>query len=361
MSENSPISSNNGFVLTQKVLRNSSLLGSARLVAATIGDRYDQVKGYSKVSIDYIVDNAGLSRSTVIRSIADMVKSGEWIAQKGIGMPTRYYPVMSKLDTIQPREKTTSERGKTARDSIQNDKPESDSSDSHNLLTAVDDSDIEAARPTNKGAKTASVSRQKKGNNSNDGYEPLPSTMVETTLVSTVPTEYPYTDEDTDPCLNGLPLTDYIPHSDHIPVVVNPPVLETSLAMAIRLHKRTDINTRFVKHDFTVPKIKEIIDLLNHQGYPLEAIDIALWIQCRDFQPLNPRFISVALSKCVKDGEIVFYDAEDGEKPNPAHTLANEIYVVYYCRKVMDNPDLLAYEDDEEEPVEQESKYVESL
>lgn len=355
--------SNNGFVLTQKVLRNSSLLGNSRLVAATIGDRYDQAKGYSKVSIDYIVDNAGLSRSTVIRSISDMVESGEWIAQKGVGMPTRYYPVMSKLDTIQPREKNTSERGKTARKSIHNNKTEVDSSDSPNLLTTVDDSDIKSARPAVNGTKAVSASGagRKKASRSNDGYEPLPSTIVETALVSTVLTEYPDTDEDTDPCLDGLPLTDYIPHSDHVPVVVNPPVLETSLAMAIRLHRRTDMNTRFIKHEFTVPKIKELIDLLSYQGYPLEAIDIALWIQCRDSQPLNPRFISVALSNCVKDGSIVPYDSEDGEKPNPAHVLAKEIYVVYYCRKVMDNPDLLIYGEDREEPDEQESKYVESL
>ncbi|MBC9704237.1 MAG: hypothetical protein H9W81_04310 [Enterococcus sp.] len=267
------------YALTDMVWKNSSLAGSAKLVAVGLARAFDSRRGYSRYPLDYLVKDTGLSRPTVVSALNEVEESGEWsFARKGGSRGTLFYPNFEKLTEPQPKRKAAKRKEEAT-----NEKP---------------------APKTKTKPKARTVTAV-------DGY--------------------PSTDEDTDPMLNGLPLLASNPKK-----MVVPPVLNTAMAMAIRLHRRTDLSTRLRPQDFTVNKLKGIIDHLSIvRQYPLEAIDILLWLQCENKQALSESFLSTVLGMCTKDGEIVKPQQWNG-KPNPAYDVASNVYEIYRARHTGD-------------------------
>lgn len=300
----------NGFALTQLFIRNSSLSGSAYAVSIILADRYDSRKGYSSISSRVIAQTAGLSTKTVITALAEIEESGEWTSTKLNGAATRYYPVLDKVITKQEKTKQESKRGVSLR-----------SKNVEHSETTAAESDL--------------VPEKKKPSE-------LPEQALIPVAVSSQEDEYPNVDEDTDPCLDGLPLMDGESAAGTVPNVVRPSVLSSPLAMAVRLHRRTEISTRINKKDFTVPKLEELIKDLGKE-YPLEAIDILLWRQCENREPLNPRFLGLVLKKCVANGEIVPPERWDTNKADPAYDVANEVFTIFSERHSLDVKEYVTY------------------
>lgn len=277
------------YALTDMVWKNSSLGGSAKLVAVGLARAFDSRRGYSRYPLDYLVKDTGLSRPTVVSALNEIEESGEWNFTRQTGSRgTLYYPNLDNLKVPQLKraKRKSTEKVPASKEVIPDTSP-----------------------------KSPPKSAKKSPKN----------------------TSYPAVAEDTDPMLNGLSLLDKNPRK-----VVRPPVLTSSLAMAIRLHRRTDIKTRLKPQDFTVDKIKELIDQLNIvRNYPLEAIDILLWLQCENKQALHESFLSTVLGMCTKDGKIVRPQQWNG-KANPAYDVAMSVYDIHKARH-------------------SESKYVESL
>lgn len=273
------------YALTDMVWKNSSLAGSAKLVALGLTRAFDSRRGFSRYPLDYLVKDTGLSRPTVVSALNEIEESGEWKFSRQSGSRgTLYYPNLDKLSVPQPKRKNSKKKpAEVEPDSLAPDAPKKPAP---------------APKPTPK----------EKGGS-----------------------KYPETDEDTDPMLNGLPLMDDNPRN-----VVRPPVLKSSLAMAVRLHKRTDIKTRLKPREFTVEAIKGLIDQLSIvRDYPLEAIDILLWLQCENKQPLSESFFSTVLGMCTKDGEIVKPENWSGKK-NPAYEVAQKVYEIHSARHTAD-------------------------
>lgn len=301
----------NGFTLTQLVIRNSSLSATAYLVAIIIADRYDQRKGYSAISSRRIAQTAGLSLRTITSALTELEQSGEWNASKAKGSTSKYYPVLEKLVIAQDKKAKAK------------DEPVA-SADPENEELKPETHDDVAQEPSN----PPKSSKPKK-------------TDTEDKVVSTG-VSYPELSEDTDPCLNGLPLIDDKASTGDIPDVVRPPALSSPLALAVRLHKRVDISTRINRKDFTVPKLTALIEAL-HRDYPLEAIDILLWIQCENRQPLNQKFLGIVLKKCVVNGEIVLPERWHEDKADPAFEVAREVYTVFSQRHALHIKEYASY------------------
>lgn len=288
----------NGFFLTQLFIRNSSLSGSAYIASVIIADKYDQRRGYASASSRTIAQQAGLSTKTVTAALNEIEESGEWTVVKSKGATTRYYPVIDKVTSRQDKKsKPRSERG-----------------------VALAKSQSGAVSPA-----AADVS----GNALKDVPVPEAEAL------------YPHVDEDTDPQLNGLPILPS--ETGSIIDIVRPPVLSSPLAMAVRLHKRTDIKSRVNKKDFTVPKIEKLIMSLSQTGAPLEVIDILLWIQCDNRKPLSEPFLALTLSKCVNNGVVVKPVKWYEDRADPAYDLACEVFDVYQARHAEVFPEYAAY------------------
>lgn len=275
------------YALTDMVWKNSSLGGSAKLVAVGLTRAFDSRRGYSRYPLDYLVKDTGLSRPTVVSALSEIEESGEWtFARQSGSRGTLYYPNMEKLKVPQQKRKTAKQ--KPVKEVLPVDEP-----------AAVPETPADNPAP----ARRTTGSKRKNT------------------------PQYPLTTEDTDPMLNGLSLLDKNPKK-----VVRPPVLTSPLAMAIRLHKRTDIKTRLKPQEFTVENLKALIDQLSIvRKYPLEAIDILLWLQCEKKQALSENFLSTVLGMCTKDGEIVKPQKWSG-KQNPAYDVAQTVYEIYEAR-----------------------------
>lgn len=282
----------NGFFLTQLFIRNSSLSGSAYAVAIIIADKYDQRRGYSSVSSRTIAQLAGVSTKTVTTALNEIEESGEWLVEKAKGATTRYYPVVSKVSARQEK-RTKAEKG------------------SRGIALA--------AKTGNDEEKPKSEKRKIPVTEAKKLPEPKP-----------ILPEYPETGEDTDPYLNGLPIVPS--ETGSLGDIVRPPALSNPLAMAIRLHKRTDIRSRVNKDEFTVLNISKLIESLTSTGAPLEAIDILLWLQCENRKPLSESFLSMVLSKCVNNGVMTKPVKWYEDKEDPAYELARKVYETYTAR-----------------------------
>jgi hypothetical protein len=272
-----------GFTLTQLFIRNSSLSGTAQLVAIVIADKYDQRKGYASASSRLIARSAGISTNTVTAALIEIEESGEWIVEKAKGATTRYYPVVSKVS--QRQEKRAKKNTRT-----------------------ITSGENRPARSNTEPAKDIL-----------DAESHVPEAIL-----------YPETPEDTNPYLDGLPLLPEAGVQDGR--FVNPAVLTDPLSMAVRLHRRTDIKSRVKQKEFTVENLTNLITSLAHTGAPLEIIDILLWIQCENRKPLNESFLAVVLAKCTNNGVIIKPVKWYQDKEDPALETAKMVYDVYQAR-----------------------------
>lgn len=279
------------YALTDLVWKNSGLGGSAKLIAIGLARAFDSRQGYSRYPLDYLAKDTGLSRPTVISALKEIEESGEWSLTRQSGpRGTRYYPNLEILTQPQPRRKAKKTEGTPAKES----------------------SPVPESKPKPEVAQKPA--------------KPKPRL----TQASKKHFNYPETEENTDPMLDSsLPIY----AEDDTTEILNPPLMKSSLAAAVRLHRRTDIRTRVKPHEFTVPKVQSIYDELMGRGYPMEAVDILLWLQCDRRQPLNIKFLSTVLGMCTNDGRIVEPVRWDSDKPNPAYTLARHVYQVHQLRQ----------------------------
>lgn len=277
------------YELCKLVKRNSSLTSSSALqVADHIASYYNSAKGYSVVSADVLARETRQHRVTVIHNLAEIEASGEWIIERKRGVPNRYRPVMALL-----RDPSRKHVGGTPK-----------------------------ARKNPLAEKNSKVAE--------------PETEVSTdsqdsTSIATAPKSY----KATDPQL-ALPLyADNGLSSGNYPVVAVPGKLRTNSERAQRLIKRI---TASGKVSIAEPKLLKTYESLEAEGYPAEAIDILLWHQLENAKGINHKFLSLVLSKCVSNGEIIEPMNRSADGVNPAIDTAAMVYNIKQARKMSGKP-----------------------
>lgn len=282
-SEIAPITGN--WQLMDLVRKNSGLRKNAQFVAMHMAGDYYPEKGYSRSSVSHLAQMTGLTARTISNVLNEILASGEWIALKKQGASTFYYPDIRKLSTKQEVFVYDSK------------------------APAVSESQDDAT-------KTAKPVVEKK---------PLAEPLVNM---------HDFPDDVLDVDFT-LPLYDpsYNSNSATIPAnIVRPKALDTSLAYAQRLYKKTPLATRVNKDDFTVSRLKDIYDNLSNGGYPMEAIDILLWVQCEDRDALNEKFLRFVLSKCTS-GHAITRPTQQYDATNPAIAKAFKVWEIYSQRQ----------------------------
>ena len=283
--------------LVDLVYRNSGLRGNARLVAWSLAQKYYPKKGYSAYPISMLCEDTGLSNKTVIAALKDVADSGEWKAVKKVGATTRFYPNMDKLSVKQPTFKK---------------------------VAAEDTSWTERLHPEskNKGTKVGSS-------------EPIDS------VPAPVEATQPEILEDVEPLDATEPAVQKILPDENWSVfenpgdILRPSVLKSPRSCATRLHKRTPLDTRKNKEDFTIDSLTRLYTRLSEK-YPLLAVDTLLWIQCEEAQPLNDKFLGLVLSKCTANGQII---APVKSKNTPADKTAMKVWMLHQARTWKPQPE----------------------
>lgn len=277
--------------LVDLVYRNSGLRGNARLVAWSLAQKYYPKKGYSAYPVSMLCEDTGLSNKTVIAALKDIADSGEWNAVKKVGATTRFYPNMDKLSVKQP----TFKKG-----------------------AAEDTSWVERLHPTaskNKGTAEAPT-------------EPTDS------VPDAIEAETPDNIEDIETPDIAAPVVQRVLPDENWSVfenpgdILRPSVLKSARSCAARLHKRTPLDTRKNKEDFTIESLTRLYTRLSEK-YPLLAVDTLLWIQCEEAQPLNDKFLGLVLSKCTANGQII---APAKSKNTPADKTAMKVWMLHQAR-----------------------------
>lgn len=269
--------------LVDLIYRNSGLRGNARLVAWSLAQKYYPKKGYSAYPVRKLSEDTGLSTKTILAALKDLEASGEWKSVKKTGAAAQYYPNIQKLQNKQP----TFHRAHTQ--------------------------DIEWVERLH----------------ANDSPEPK---IDETVFDDAVP---PLPDTEIDEPLEEVKISDQrvLPDEswtvyDNPGDIARPPVLKSPRSCAARLHKRTPLETRKNKKDFTIESLTRLYTSLSEK-YPLQAVDILLWIQCELSQPLNEKFLMVVLSKCTVGNTII---APTGGTNTGADKTAAKVWLVHQAR-----------------------------
>lgn len=284
-----PTAATTDYELCKLVKRNSSLTSSSALqVADHIASYYNSAKGYSVVSADVLARETRQNRTTVLYNIEEMAKSGEWIVERKSGVPNRYHPVLKLLRD--PSRKHVGEAPKTRKN------------------------------PLSKAPKDAKPAEPKVADSVQDS--------------TSIPTD---SYEATDPQV-GLPLyADNGLSSGNYPVVAVPGELKTNSERAQRLIQRIKTAGK-VKVSITEPRLVKTYESLETEGYPVEAIDILLWHQMETMKGLNHKFLSLVLSKCVSNGEIIEPKNASPDGVNPAVDAAIMVYNIKQARDMSGKP-----------------------
>lgn len=277
------------YELCKLVKRNSSLTSSSALqVADHIASYYNSAKGYSVVSADVLARETRQNRTTVLYNIEEMEKSGEWVVERKPGVPNRYRPVLALL-----RDPSRKHVGKTP--------------------------------------KTRKNPLAEKNSKDAEPKTEVSSDSQDSTSIPTAPKSY----KATDPQL-ALPLyADNGLSSGNYPVVAVPGKLRTNSERAQRLIKRI---TASGKVSIAEPKLLKTYESLEAEGYPVEAIDILLWHQLENAKGINHKFLSLVLSKCVSNGEIIEPMNRPADGVNPAIDTAAMVYNIKQARKMSGKP-----------------------
>jgi hypothetical protein len=284
-----PTDATTDYELCKLVKRNSSLTSSSALqVADHIASYYNSAKGYSVVSADVLARETRQHRVTVIHNLAEIEASGEWIIERKRGVPNRYRPVMALLRD--PSRKHGGETPKPRKNSL----AEKESKDIEPELKADDDA-------------------------------------PDSTSISSAPYEA------TDPQIE-LPLySDNGLSSGKYPVVAVPGELKSNADRAQRLIQRISSSGK-KKVSIAEPKLVSTYESLEAEGYPVEAIDILLWHQLENAKGINHKFLSLVLSKCVVNGEIIEPKNRSTDGFNPAIETAAMVYNIKRARNMSGKP-----------------------
>lgn len=276
--------------LVDLVYRNSGLRGNARLVAWSLAQKYYPKKGYSAYPISMLCEDTGLSNKTVIAALKDVAESGEWNAVKKVGATTRFYPNMDKLSVKQPTFKK---------------------------VAAEDTSWTERLHPESKNKGTTVVA-------------PEPIDSVPAPVEATKPEILEDVDtlDATEPAVQKVLPDENWSVFENPGDILRPSVLKSPRSCATRLHKRTPLDTRKNKEDFTIESLTRLYTRLSEK-YPLLAVDTLLWIQCEEAQPLNDKFLGLVLSKCTANGQII---APVKSKNTPADKTAMKVWMLHQAR-----------------------------
>lgn len=287
-----PTDATTDYELCKLVKRNSSLTSSSALqVADHIASYYNSTKGYAVVSADVLARETRQHRVTVIHNLAEIEASGEWIIERKRGVPNRYRPVMSLL-----RDPSRKHKGEVPK-SRKNPLSEKAAANAETETQVADD------------------------------------VVGEQESVSILPASYPADDPQAELPLyadNGLSSGDY-------PVVAIPGELENNSERAQRLIKRIDAVGKG-KVSLTEPKLAKTYESLEAEGYPVEAIDILLWYQLENLKGIGHKFLSLVLSMCVANGEIIEPKNRPADGVNPAVDTAAMVYNIKQARKMSGKP-----------------------
>lgn len=279
--------------LVDLVYRNSGLRGNARLVAWSLAQKYYPKKGYSAYPVRQIAEDAGLSTKTILAALREIEESGEWNTVKKPGAATRFYPNMKKLTVKQPTFKkvATEDTSWTERLHPTESKNKGTTDVPAKPIDSVPDAIEEAIKP-----------------DIVEEVEPLESTEA-------VAAQKVLPDENWSVFENP---------GD----ILRPSALKSPRSCATRLHKRTPLETRKNKEDFTIESLTRLYTRLSEK-YPLLAVDTLLWIQCELSQPLNDKFLGLVLSKCTANGQII---APVKSKNTPADKTAMKVWMLHQAR-----------------------------
>ena len=287
-----PSDATTDYELSKLVKRNSSLTSSSALqVADHIASYYNSAKGYSVVSAEVLARETRQHRTTVIHNLAEIEASGEWIVERKRGVPNRYRPVMELLRD--PSRKHMNETPPAA-------------------------------------PKEASQPKEKPGT-----PEPEPQ-VAETAIATPEPMSISTGQYDASDPQSDLPLyADNGLSSGNYPVVAVPGELATNSERAQRLLRRIKASGKS-KVSISEAKLAKAYDSLADEGYPDEAIDILLWHQLENMKGINHKFLSLVLSKCVANGEIV--EPKPSSEYNPAVEAAAMVYNIKQARNRSGKP-----------------------
>lgn len=264
--------------LVDLIYRNSGLRGNARLVAWSLAQKYYPKKGYSAYPIRKLSEDTGLSTKTVMAAIKELEASGEWNAVKKTGAAAQYYPNIQKLQDKQPvfrraLNQDTDWIERLHHEDVQPPVSEEDDIDTVPLIPESEEQEVK-------------ISEQR--------------------------------------VLPDDSWTIYDNPGD----IARPSILKSPRSCAARLHKRTPLESRKNKKDFTVESLTRLYTNLSSK-YPLLAVDILLWIQCEQAQPLNEKFLGLVLSKCTAGGQII---APTGTGNTGADKTASKVWLVHQAR-----------------------------
>lgn len=262
------------FVLCKYVKRNSSLTETKSLMVADyIASYYNSRRGYSLVGINRLVEDTRISRSGVIRALKDIEESGEWVISKAAGGRNAYYPVLERLADPDNRTRPTSERPEEA--------------------TAQDKAVLKL-----------------------EGQEELPNLESDENVES-------------EPSIANIESKTGIYGFD----IADLSVL-TSINLCVkRLKKLTPISTRKKPETFTIEALDAIYHELVDEGFPLEAVDTLLFIQCNNAEPLSVRFLRAALKRCIQDSHIVEPKVWKSGPTDPTFIAARKLFDVMSHRR----------------------------
>lgn len=307
--------------LVDLVYRNSGLRGNARLVAWSLAQKYYPKKGYSAYPVRQIAEDAGLSTKTILAALREIEESGEWNTVKKPGAATRFYPNMKKLTVKQPTFKKSSSDDTAwverlnPEGSKKNDTPTSPVDETASVPAAKKTKDKPTATPKTVVPKSAHAPKPVAEPVVKDAPVQSEEKSVEASIQPEANVQKIMPDDDWN-------------LFDNPGNILRPLVLTSPRSCATRLHKRTPLETRKKKDDFTVEALTSLYTRLSEK-YPLQAVDTLLWIQCELAQPLNDKFLGLVLSKCTSGGEII---APVKSKNTPADKTAMKVWKLHQAR-----------------------------
>lgn len=262
------------FVLCKYVKRNSSLTETKSLMVADyIASYYNSRKGYSLVGINRLVEDTRISRSGVIRALKDIEESGEWVISKAAGGRNAYYPVLERLADPDNRARPTTERPEEA--------------------TAQDRAVLQL-----------------------EGQQVL---QVEETVDNSL-LEAPEDSGDKKTGIYSFDIAD-LSSLDSIALCVK------------RLKYLTPISSRSKPSVFTEKTLTALYGELVEDGFPLDAVDSLMFLQCSTEEPLNIRFLRPVLKRCVKGGNITEPKPWKSGDTDPTFVVAKTLYEIMRKRR----------------------------
>lgn len=261
------------FVLCKYVKRNSSLTETKSLMVADyIASYYNSRRGYSLVGINRLVEDTRISRSGVIRALKDIEESGEWVISKAAGGRNAYYPVLERLADPDNRTRPTTER------------PEEATAQDKAVLQLEGQQAIPVDEPVDAEMLTAPEHTGKKTGIYNFDIADLSS-------------------------LNTIPLC------------------------VKRLKALTPISSRSKPSIFNEKTLTVLYEELVGEGFPLDAVDSLMFLQCSTEEPLNIKFLHPVLKRCVKGGNITEPKPWKSGTTDPTFVVAKTLYEIVRKRR----------------------------